>query len=353
MASSVLLSTARRRKKIQLHHFRNNPSQAGLAIMSLDVLDYSVLHLSAYERSHRKFAGKLKSRASKEGDISPLVAMGRLLKERADARHAHHTGASEVPEVYRTIVVMPFLGSHYGAGHSNLDNRYRYLEICFWSLYVYFPHISVGVISDEDEEYLLTKSGLPWYDVIRVSGPKVSALPMATIMEVQRRLRVNTPHEPHSSLKSRTQNIIFESTPSELVGNRDVDGSGTSPEYIAQALAMRAPPQGYAHALKKLNPAAFSEGGTKNQRVSDGGEPPLTTPPASWGKFNYVYYTESDQVLLVRILRDLYTHVNKYPRRMLLPHRLMPYPTDVISKVFSPSQQYSVNPNSELSPNSP
>ena len=135
MASSVLLSTARRRKKVQLHHFRNNPSQAGLAIMSLDVLDYSVLHLSAYERSHRKFAGKLRSRASKEGDISPLVAMGRLLKERAAARHAHHTGASEVPEVYTmNIGKFAFTGTggtqHHSAGTQRHPRTCKPTDTC-------------------------------------------------------------------------------------------------------------------------------------------------------------------------------------------------------------------------------
>ena len=43
----------------KLHEFRNNKDQAGLAVMSVDVLDYSVLHLSAFERSQRKFFKRL------------------------------------------------------------------------------------------------------------------------------------------------------------------------------------------------------------------------------------------------------------------------------------------------------
>jgi hypothetical protein len=58
----------------------------------------------------------------------------------------------------------------------------------------------------------------------------------------------------------------------------------------------------------------------------------LSTGPPTWS-FDYIYYTESDQVLLVRIMRDLYAHLKVYPRRMLIPHRLMPYPNDVLTKI--------------------
>ena len=44
MASTVMLSTAKRSKKKQLKNFLSNSNVAGIAIQSLDVLDYSVLH---------------------------------------------------------------------------------------------------------------------------------------------------------------------------------------------------------------------------------------------------------------------------------------------------------------------
>ena len=46
--------------------------------------------------------------------------------------------------------------------------------------------------------------------------------------------------------------------------------------------------------------------------------------------FDYVYFTESDQILLMRIHDDLYAHIDAYPRRMLVPHRLIPYPVPIL-----------------------
>lgn len=52
-------------------------------------------------------------------------------------------------EAQRTVVVMPFLGGAMGAGHSELGNRFVYLQTCFWSLYEFFPHIVAGVARQE------------------------------------------------------------------------------------------------------------------------------------------------------------------------------------------------------------
>ncbi len=47
--------------------------------------------------------------------------------------------------------------------------------------------------------------------------------------------------------------------------------------------------------------------------------------------FDYVYFTESDQVLVWRpeSIRDVFAFLDKYPRRVLVPHRLIPYPVKV------------------------
>lgn len=47
--------------------------------------------------------------------------------------------------------------------------------------------------------------------------------------------------------------------------------------------------------------------------------------------FDYVFFTESDQILISRTLPMMYDHLNKYPGRMILPHRLMPYSREVIT----------------------
>lgn len=42
-------------------------------------------------------------------------------------------------------------------------------------------------------------------------------------------------------------------------------------------------------------------------------------------RFDYVFFTESDQIVIIRELALLYRHLKQFPRHMLLPHRLMPY----------------------------
>jgi len=49
--------------------------------------------------------------------------------------------------------------------------------------------------------------------------------------------------------------------------------------------------------------------------------------------FDYVFFTESDQILISRQLQLMYHHLQRYPHRMLLPHRLMPYSERVIAEV--------------------
>lgn len=41
--------------------------------------------------------------------------------------------------------------------------------------------------------------------------------------------------------------------------------------------------------------------------------------------FDYVFFTESDQILISRELPLMFDHLKKHPGHMLLPHRLMPY----------------------------
>lgn len=50
-------------------------------------------------------------------------------------------------------------------------------------------------------------------------------------------------------------------------------------------------------------------------------------------KFEFVYFTESDQILLSRSLPMLFDSLKKYPSRMILPHRLMPYSKEVVTIV--------------------
>jgi len=352
MASTVMLSTAKRSKKAKLKAFRENANAEGLAIQSLDVLDYSVLHLSAYERSHRKFAKRLGLDFDKS-DIKPIKKMAAYFKK----KNSESVESSYLPEALRTVVVMPFLGTSMGAGHSNLDNRYEYIKACFWSLYEFFPHIVVGVISGADLAWAYT-SGLPFYDVILVEGPKDAALPLATLMEVKRRLEVFSPRGINFGAKSSKEKKETEDTrksgmneftqyyngyPLEHAGQRDKNGHGPRWDAIYE-LESRT-----SEMLKKVardgnndlilrqweismgpefDEKAYDSRRTRRQ-LAEASQTAGPAGPTTWD-FDYIFWTESDQVVLLRILRELYSHLKLYPRRMLLPHRLMPYPDYII-----------------------
>ena len=112
----------------------------GTIIQSLDVLDFSVIHLSAFERLKRRWRKLLpdfikdKSRNKKDwetGTLSEVTNAVNMLRKRALNFREDGTPLSS-PEANRTVVVMPFLGSDMGAGHSKLENRYEYLKACFW-----------------------------------------------------------------------------------------------------------------------------------------------------------------------------------------------------------------------------
>lgn len=47
--------------------------------------------------------------------------------------------------------------------------------------------------------------------------------------------------------------------------------------------------------------------------------------------FDYIFFTESDQILLWRPLSfdSVFNFLDKYPRRVMVPHRLIPYPSKV------------------------
>ena len=75
-------------------------------------------------------------------------------KNGADDARATATGSTTKTlttqqKLNRTIAIMPFLGYEMGAGHSNLGNRFVYLQACFWSIFPYMPHIVAYVKSEK------------------------------------------------------------------------------------------------------------------------------------------------------------------------------------------------------------
>ena len=105
-----------------------------------------------------------------KGSIDPVLRAAETLKNRTlRLRKLDQQLSASVlytHELNRTVVVMPFLLSDMGAGHSNLKNRMAYLHACFWSIYAYMPHIVVAVKSQRDYKYVAEETKLPFYDII-------------------------------------------------------------------------------------------------------------------------------------------------------------------------------------------
>jgi len=209
----------------------------GTIIQSLDVLDFAAIHLSAYERVLRRY-GRLVKKQTFPGTVEVVRTVTQTMINRRDS--GVYVDRS-IPELNRTLVVMPFLGTGMGSGHSVLANRYEYLKACFWSIYPEMPHIVVGVTSQADYDYCRHESGLPFYDVIYNRNlPKGASNPVSTVQQVKARF---------------------------LNGTYD---------------------------------------------------------------FDYMFFTESDQVLVMREARQLYDILQNNPRYIIIPHRLMPYPHVVV-----------------------
>ena len=146
----------------------------GTLIQSIDVIDLAVIHLSTFERLHRKWVDVLKRPAKKSSSkIDPIIRSGKILQSITRKQSRQDVTMSLLKEseyndpslnitweklsykLNRTIVIMPFLGIDMGAGHSELSNRYHYLASCFWSFFSYYPHIVAAVKSPKDREFAL------------------------------------------------------------------------------------------------------------------------------------------------------------------------------------------------------
>lgn len=168
----------------------------GMIMQTLDVLDFSMLHLSAYERSKYVYLSSLfrlsrpwtdRSKRykkqlwkGKEGnvhasDVSPVKTVADELEKKfnpklgakeqkysEEAKRYSALVSALLPMTgggYRTVVVMPFLGGAMGSGHSDLGNRFVYLKACFWSIYEFIPNIVIGVSRQEDVNW-------GWYELL-------------------------------------------------------------------------------------------------------------------------------------------------------------------------------------------
>ena len=110
-----------------------NKNVNGSMSQTLDVLDFSMIHLSWYERLMRRhirtilYALKIDRKDKKRNDelykLDTIANTVEILKERALNRWKEQLPLP-VPELNRTVAIMPFLASDMGAGHSKITNRF-------------------------------------------------------------------------------------------------------------------------------------------------------------------------------------------------------------------------------------
>ena len=252
---------------IETRRSRKAWSPVGALMQTLDVLDLSVIHLSAYERLYRKYGFSIEAPKVAADIKSAMERSASLLESHARERERQRAGATmnlkdafdlastgrrsppTPPKGGRRSAVLalhPWLGSVKGYSHSETTFRLAYLRACMWSSLALTRDVVVGVVSEEDRRLIL-EAKLPAFEVIVFpSLPSTTALPVALVQWAQR---------------------------------------------------------------------ALSPGGG----LSKAG-------------YRYVFYSEADQVLVLRpgMQRHLEEFLTRYKRRVLVPHRLIPYPGAVL-----------------------
>lgn len=121
-------------------HMKDGPRNAdqarteGTVMQSLDVLDFSVIHLSAYERSsrkHRKTIWRTKSDMKTQwSKIEPVKAAASSLEEIVNPlKSGKKLFWSE--DAKNTVVIMPFLGKYRRNVHFDFENSVELFLLYF------------------------------------------------------------------------------------------------------------------------------------------------------------------------------------------------------------------------------
>ena len=110
LASFLVMNTKGSRKNLDV-------KRSGTIMQSLDLLDLSVIHLSAYERLQRRYGYK-----AENSDTPKLLEnTTSMLKIRASSRIAKSDDLQQ--KLNRTLAILPWLGSEIGVGNSKLTYR--------------------------------------------------------------------------------------------------------------------------------------------------------------------------------------------------------------------------------------
>ena len=168
------------------------------AVQTVDVMDFSVIHLSTAERLLEKWAFGI-LRGNKTSEILSLIEkMSKLYNKRNSFNNKkfHESSPASISmqrehqmNMDSVLVIIPFLLSEGGMGGSEQRFRKKYLQLTFYSLFPLFKHI-VGVVRNaKDFIWARNSSLLPFYDVWLLEDlPTTCALPLASLLEAKRRL---------------------------------------------------------------------------------------------------------------------------------------------------------------------
>lgn len=124
-------------------------NKSGTIVQSLDVLDFSVIHLSAFERLEKRHSYRF-PKGKRHSHTMPVM---QRLSEYSN-KHYRNTVHNYSYNQLRTVAIMPFAGNVMGSGHSNLGNRYEYLRSCLLSVAEHIPNIIVSVLSKVDYDFV-------------------------------------------------------------------------------------------------------------------------------------------------------------------------------------------------------
>jgi hypothetical protein len=141
--SAVMMMTRSRYKQLQ----------------SLDILDFSVINLSTYERLQIINKNHISEEELKQETYPVMSKIATNLKRNLNRPNITNLIKNQTRNMTAfdvgTVIIMPVLLSAKGTGNSRAINRKAYLAVCFWSFYATYSNIVAFVMNEEDLNYLV------------------------------------------------------------------------------------------------------------------------------------------------------------------------------------------------------
>ncbi len=128
-------------------------------MQTLDVLDFSIVNLSTYERLIYRIYEAISDAEMVRESLETMERTLSILKDlalesRAKAAQLVPANRGRDNELNETVVIIPVLLSTMGSSNSKLEHRKRYFEMCFWSFYQFYSNIVIFVMNVDDYNYL-------------------------------------------------------------------------------------------------------------------------------------------------------------------------------------------------------